>query len=100
MFTPVGSLLKTLPRRSKISEAILAIYVRQAFSESLSEVCADLSDTILRGVRAVSFKNKILTVKSPHLVSVELQMRSGGLLRAINGVLGRKAVYRLRFRTG
>ena len=98
MFTPVGSLLKTLPRRSKISEAMMALFVRRAFSEVLREVCADLSDKVLGNVRAVSFKNGVLTIRSPLLVSTELQMRSGGLIRAVNKVIGRQVVSRLRFR--
>ena len=98
MFTPIGSLLKTFPRRSKISDAMTAIYVRQVFEQVLGEVCADLSDSILGKVKPISFKNGVLTVKSPLLVSTELQMRSGGLIKVINESLGRKLVNRLRFR--
>ena len=100
MFTPIGSLLKTFPRRSKISEAMMAIYVRRAFEQILPEVCADLSYQALSKVKPLSFKNGVLIVKLPLLASVELQMRSGGLIRAINETLGRKLVHRLRFRAG
>ena len=100
MFTPISSLLKTLPRRSKISQAMMAIYVRKAFEQALPEVCADLSDSILIQVKAQSFKSGVLSVKAPSLLSTELQMRSGGLLRAINESLGRKLVNRLRFKAG
>ena len=100
MFTPVGSLLKNLPRRSKISDAMLAIHIRRTFDIVLSEVCADLSNSVLVKVKPVSFKNGVLTVKSPSLVSAELQMRSGGLIRAVNGKLGRKIILKIRFRIG
>ena len=76
----------------------MALFVRRAFSEVLPEVCADLSDKVLGNVRAVSFKNGVLTIRSPLLVSTELQMRSGGLIRAVNKVIGRQVVSRLRFR--
>src|SRR3989344_4256153 len=99
MFTPVGDLLKILPRSSKIPEAILALHIRQAFDETLKTVCADLPDETLAKVRAAVFKNGVLTVVCPQMVSAELSMRSGGLVRDINRVLGRRAVTRLRFRT-
>ena len=76
----------------------MALFVRRAFSEVLREVCADLSDKVLGNVRAVSFKNGVLTIRSPLLVSTELSMRSGGLIRAVNKVIGRQVVSRLRFR--
>lgn len=100
MFTPVGTLLKTLPRRSKMPEAIVALHVRRAFGDSLGKVCADLTGDVLESVKAATFKNGALTVKAPTLVATELSMRSGGLIREINKVLGRKIVERLRFRVG
>lgn len=99
MFTPVGHLLKTLPRRSKTPEAIVALFVRKAFDESLSKVCSDLPAEVLQSVSPSTFKNGTLTVKSPSLTSVELQMRAGGLLKDINQTLGKRTVRSLRFRT-
>lgn len=98
MFTPVGDLIKILPRRSKIPEAILAIHVRRAFDDCLKKVCADLSTETLAAVEAAVFRNGILTVVAPQLVCVELSMRSGGLVKEINKTLGRRLVNRLRFR--
>lgn len=98
MFTPVGSLLKTLPRRSKIPGTIAALFVRRAFEQSLEKLCADLPGETLEKVHAVSFKSGILTVNAPHLAVVELSMRSGGLIRDINERLGRKVVVKIRFR--
>lgn len=98
MFTPVGELLKTLPKRSRMPNAILAIHVRRAFGDSLLKVCSDLPPEILKSVSPSTFKGGVLTVKSPSLVCSELQMRSGGLTRDINETLGRKIVRSLRFR--
>lgn len=100
MFTPVGSLLKTLPRRSKIPDAILAIHVRRIAKESLAKVCGDLPSDVLATAKIVSFKNGVLTMSASSLLATELQMRSGGLIREINRVLGKKIVERLRFRVG
>jgi hypothetical protein len=98
MFTPIGNLIKALPRRSKTPEAILALHVRQAFSAALNTVCGDLDQVFLKDVRASVFKNGILTVISPALLSAELSMRSGGLTREINRLLGRNIVLRIRYK--
>lgn len=79
---------------------MVAIFVRKAFKESLVESCADLPTEAIAAVKASTFKNGVLTVVAPQLVSAELSMRSGGLLRVINKVLGRRVVLRLKFRSG
>lgn len=98
MFTPVGTLIKTLPRRSKTPAAILALHVRVAFSQSLAKVCGDLPEDVLVTVKPQTFKNNVLTVAASSLVAAELQMRSRGLIGEINRGLGRRVVARLRFR--
>ena len=98
VFTPIGDLLKTLPKRSKTPSAILALHVRKAFGDSLLKICSDLPPEILKSVSPSTFRSGVLTIKSPSLVSSELQMRSGGLTRDINETLGRKIVRSLRFR--
>ena len=100
MFTPVGILLKTLPRRSKTSNFMMALHVRRAFAESLLRVCSDLPPEVLNTIKASIYKNHILTIVCPSLVSAELQMRAGGLMKDINEALGKKIVYKLRFRVG
>lgn len=98
MFIPIGTLIKTLPRRSKTPEAIVALHVRQAFFESVKKICADLPEDLIKSAKPLVFKNKILTVSAPHLVCAELSMRSGGLTREINEVLGKRIVLRIRFK--
>ena len=98
MFTPIGTLLKTLPIRSKTPQAILALHARRAFGDSLLKICADLPSEVLKTIKATTFKNHVLTIVCPSLVSAELSMRSGGLIRDINETLGRKVVRSLRFR--
>lgn len=79
---------------------ILALHVRQAFGDSVKSVCSDLPEEILKSVKASVFSNGVLTIVCPQLVSAELSMRSGELVRDINKVLGRRIVARLRFRVG
>lgn len=97
-FVQVGNLLRTLPKRSRTPEAIIALHVRQVFGDSLKKACADLPETSLALVRASTFKGGVLNVIAPSLLSAELNMRSGGLIQDINEALGRKAVKRLKFR--
>lgn len=98
MFTPVGSLLKTLPKRSKTPEAIVALHVRRAFGQALLMVCADLSGDILSQVKAKSFKNGVLEVRAPSLIGTELAMRAGSITSEVNNSLGRKVVFKIRFK--
>lgn len=98
MFVPVGNLLKTLSRRSKTGKAMMAIFVRRAFGESMDLVCSDLGDDIIKKVKPATFHHGILTVDCPDLVAAELSMRSGGLIKGVNEILGRRVVYKIRFR--
>lgn len=100
MFTPVGTLIKTLPRRSKMPEAIVAIHVRLAFRTALSKVCADLPTEFLVKVKPRNFKGGTLTIGAPALTATELSMHSGRLIEEINKTLGRAVVKRLKFRVG
>ena len=100
MFTPIGTLIKNFPRRSKTPEAVLALQVRQAAKESLGEICRDLGSDILDSAKIKSFKNGILVIQAPSLLCAELQMRSEGLIKEINSVLGQKVVEKIRFRVG
>lgn len=98
MFTPLGTLLKTLPRRSKTPKAIVAIHVRRAFGESLKIVCSDLPDEITKEIKPSVYKKGVLTIVCPQMVAVELSMRAGGLVEQINKTLGRAVVKSLKFK--
>ncbi|MEK9147116.1 MAG: DciA family protein [Patescibacteria group bacterium] len=98
MFTPIGTLIKTLPRRSKTPEAIVALHVRLAFRKALSKVFADLPTEFLVKVKPRNFKNGTLTIGAPTLTATELSMRSERLKKEINEALEKKLVERLRFR--
>lgn len=98
MFIRAGSLFSSLTRRSKVSGAVNAILVRQAFDEVLRRECADLPVEILDKTKAVSFKSGVLTVKTTRLASAELSMRSDGLIKGVNEGVGKKVVKGLRFR--
>lgn len=98
MFIRAGSLFSSLTRRSKVSGAINALLVRQAFDDVLKRECADLPAEILKKTKAVSFKSGVLTVETTRLMAAELSMRSGGLIRGVNEVLGKRIVVRLRLK--
>lgn len=98
MFIKAGSLFSSLTRRSKVSGAINALLVRQAFDEVLEKECGDLPAEILEVTKAISYKSGILTVKTTRLAAAELSMRSGGLVKRVNEVLGRNVVKRLSFK--
>ena len=98
MFKPIGSIIKSLPQRSKTPQIILALQIRQAAKEVLCEVCADLPIDVIDGIKVSTFKSGVLTLVAPNLVSAELQMRSEGLIGGVNKELGKKIVKRLRFK--
>ena len=98
MFKPIGSLLREIPIRAKSSRAIVALQVRNAAKDAVSIVCGDLPKEIIEAIKPSVFKAGVLTVTAPQMVTGELQMRSGGLIKEINKVLGKRIVTRLRFR--
>lgn len=97
MFTSIDKLINNLPRRSKTGEAMFALSVRRAFGDVLLAT-ADLPKEIMGSAKATSFKNGELTVKVQGLARSELLMRAGGLIKDINKALGRRAVYKIKFR--
>lgn len=98
MFKPIGSVIREIPVRSRSPRAMVALMVRNAAKEALTEVCGDLPPDIITKIEPAVFKNGTLTVTAPQMVTAELQMRSEGLKKEINKALGRKVVVQLRFR--
>jgi len=98
VFKPVGSLLQEVPLRAKTPKAIFALQIRLTAKESLKIICSDLPKEIVDTIKPSVFKNGILTITAPQMVTSELQMRSEGLIKEINKSLGRKIVERLRFK--
>ncbi|MBI2598873.1 DUF721 domain-containing protein [Candidatus Curtissbacteria bacterium] len=96
MFTPINKLIVT-PRKSKTSEILFTLSVRKAFGDVLREE-KGLPKEIIKAARATSFKNGELTVKVVGLARAELLMRAGGLIRDINKMLGRRVVWKIKFR--
>ncbi len=99
MFTRIGSLLKSVPTRSRAPGPILALQIRQAAKEVLDKVLSDYPEDLAKKVKVKTFKNGVLTVTSPQLMSAELQMRSEGLKRDINKIIRGDLVKRIVFRT-
>lgn len=98
MFKSVGSLIKSLPLRSKTPQTILALQVRQVAGEVLKVTCADLPVEIVESIRVVSYKNGVLFMRAQSLVLSELQMRSEGLIKDINKAVGKQIISKIRFK--
>lgn len=97
-FKAVGSLIGSAGIRSKNSGAILALKVRQLAKETIARELYDFPGDLADSVKVKSYKNGVLTIGCPTIVAAELQMRSGGLKKAINKALGGNFVNGLRFR--
>ena len=98
MFKPVGSIIASRGRFGKSSGAILALQVRGAAKKILEGVCVDLGEDVAGSVKVKSFKNGVLNIVAPGLLSTELYMRSSGLKKEINRVLGEEIVGKIRFK--
>jgi len=99
MFTRIGFILKTTPRRSKSSEPLLALQVRQVAKESLGKILREYPEDLDKKIKVKSFKNGVLVVIAPSLLSAELHTRSEGLKKDINKGLAKKVVEKIRFRS-
>lgn len=99
MFTRIGSILKTTPRRQKSADSLFALQIRQITKEVLDKILEDYPEEFSKSVKVKSFKNGVLSVVSPRLLSVELHTRSGGLIKDINKALGKNIIERIRFRS-
>ena len=99
MFKSVGTLLNS-PQLGTRKRTFLALQVRAAARKALASLCSDLDPQIIESVRIASFDGRTLKVTAPSLVCAELQMRSDGLAKEINSVLGQKVVEKIRFRVG
>ncbi len=100
MFRRVGGLLSDVAGRGKKHDVIAALQVREAAKKAIDAICADLPDDIVKQVKIKSFKNGVLDIAAPSLLSAELYMRSEELRKGINDALKRNIVKGLRFRGG
>ena len=98
MFIRISSVLKTVPRRSKSGDSLLALQVRGAAKKILEGMCVDLGEDVAGSVKVKSFKNGVLNIVAPGLLSTELYMRSSGLKKEINRVLGEEIIGKIRFK--
>ena len=99
MFTRLGSILKTTPSRRRNSGPFLALQVRQAAKEILDRVLSNYPPEFAKKVKVKTYKRGVLTISSPQLMSAELHMRSEGLKKDINGVLGKELINGIRFKS-
>ena len=99
MFKPVGSIIANR-RFGKSSQVVLAIQVRRVAQDVIGKVCSDLPAEILATIKVKTYKNGVATIACPQMVAAELHMRSEGLKKGINKVLGGGIILDLRFRAG
>lgn len=97
MFKSVGTLLN-FPQLGTRKRTFLALQVRAAARQSLKNLCVDLDPEIIESIRVLSFDGRILKITASSLVCAELQMRSGGLKKAINNKLGGGIVRKIQFK--
>ena len=57
MFTRIGTILNTTPRKSKQTDSLKALQIRQAAKDILDKVLKDYPIEITKEVRIKSFKN-------------------------------------------
>lgn len=94
----IGALLKDVSARPRVSGPMQALVVRAAAKEAIRRTYHDIPEDVFKKVKPTTFKNGVLTVIAPRLLRVDLQMRAGGLINAINSAIGRKLVKDLRLR--
>lgn len=100
MFTRIGSILKTKPTSPRGSGTFVALQVRQVAKEVLNKILAIYPEDLSRKVKVKSFKNGVLYIVAPPILSAELFARSGGLKKDLNETLGKRIVREIRFRRG
>ena len=98
MFTRIGSILKTTPKRSRSPDAFLALQVRQISKESLGKILREYPEDLSKKIKVKSFKNGVLVVIAPNLLSAELHARSDGLKKDINWAFKKNVVEKIRFK--
>ena|SRR3990167_300018 len=98
MFNSIGDLVRSRPGRSRSTDAIFALQVRQAAKQALVNECPDLVSGVLEQIKVTTFKNGTLTIKAPSIICGELYTRAGGLKKDINRQLGRMIVREMKFR--
>lgn len=76
----------------------MALQVRGAAKKILEGICVDLEEDLVKSVKVKSFKNGVLNIVAPGLLSAELYMRSSGLKKEINEILGKNLVKKIRFK--
>ena len=99
MFTRISSIIKSTPKRSRSPDAFLALQVRQISKESLGKILREYPEDLSKKIKVKSFKNGVLVVIAPSLLSAELHTRSEGLKKDINKGLAKKVVEKIRFRS-
>lgn len=100
MFRPVGSLIKLSPRYQKSQGALSALAVRQIARDCLLRMCGDYPEAVAKKVKVTTYKNGVLTVIAPSVVSADLYTRSGDLVDTVNKKVGGKILKKVLFKAG
>lgn len=95
-FTPLRSILVQNVREAGIGRQILAAQIIETFNQILEEIFGPM---ILKKAKAMSLRNKILTVSTLSSVVVqEIYLKRNKIIKELNRRLGGEAVEALKFK--
>lgn len=97
MFKPIGSLIFE-PSISRKTGTIGALRVRQVAKEVIERQLNDLPADILKQIQIKTFKNGVLRITAPVIISGELHMASMEILKNINFKLRSMVVKKIYFK--
>ncbi len=97
MFKPIRSLIFE-PSINRKSGTIGALRVRQAAKEVIERHLNDFPEDILKQVQIKTFKNGVLGITAPPVISGELHMASFEILKNINFKLKSQVVKKIYFK--
>lgn len=99
MFKSVGDLVKEIPSRTRASNAIVALQIRQIALDVIKKTMKSLPEEALGQIKVTTYKSGVLTIYAPPILLSELKMRSGGLIRDINSLFEKTLVRDLKLRS-
>jgi len=96
MFIPLKKILSGHLKKAGIGRQIEAAIVIEKFNKILEEI---FGEKILKRVRAVSFRNKVLTINCLSSVLIqEIYLKRYKIIKELNKRLGEEIVENLKFR--
>lgn len=96
MFFPLKNILSHHIKRSGIGRQVLAAQAVEIFNQIIAEM---FGENILKKARAISLRNKVLTVSCLSSVLVqEIYLKRNKIIRELNKRLGQEIIEKIKFR--